>query len=124
MNNSHLYYSKEIYQFGLEVILNEYLAFKEQWTFYLEHINDEIEEALDLRGVRVQHHQVSGAGLLQHGADQLAGDGDPVAVLLVSLAVEEERRDHDDVVGRGESEKESLSIMKMPEMKVWTSQAS
>ena len=51
---------------------------------------------------------MGGAGLLQHRADQLAGDGDAVAVLLVALAVEEERRDDDDVASRGESETEEI----------------
>jgi len=60
--------------------------------------------------VRVQHHQVCGAGLLQHGADQLAGDGDSVAVFLVSLAVEEERRDHDDVASRCKPEKRDSKL--------------
>ena len=44
-------------------------------------------------------------GFLQHGTDQLAGDGDSVAVLLVTLTVEEERRDDDDVGGRSEPER-------------------
>jgi hypothetical protein len=38
----------------------------------LECVDDEVKEPLHLRGVRVQQHQVGGAGLLQHGPDQLA----------------------------------------------------
>lgn len=77
-------------------------------TFYLQGIDNEVKETLDLWGMGIEQHQVGGAGLLQHGPDQFACDGDPVAVLLVALAVEEEGSDDYDVGSCRKSEKKPI----------------
>ena len=54
--------------------------------------------------MRVQKHEVGGPGLLEHGADQLGGDGYPIPIFLVTLAVEEEGSDHHNVGSGGQPE--------------------
>ncbi|KAI3488192.1 hypothetical protein L1887_47731 [Cichorium endivia] len=69
--------------------------------FGIEVVDGHIEEALDLRRMKVHGDHVVAPGVFEHVGDEFGGDGCARLVLLVLSGVEEVRDDGGDALGRG-----------------------